>query len=348
VIATIAVERGEIELRRQVREIVSEWAAMARGTRVERMSVMRSHYASSATLLNVHVKLSGGEGLRVVFKLGGPNAQIPAARGVKPEFLCDTEREAWMYESVLPHDGLADAPRLLASGYDGGGARWLLMEWVGNKNLSQVGSRAVWCDAAARLARIHVWGEAHIDLLLRGSLVRWDDQRLHRLWGRRARHAQEAFARATGTTDPLAPLWRRYHVVADRLAAMPKTLVHGDFNASNILVKQSREMDRIRIVDWETAGVGPALLDLASLTSGRLPDRHRSGMIEAYRASLSGSRVGFLSSSDFNEALSWCRLALAVQWLGWSPGWAPPRAHAYDWRGEALKLARQLGMLSRT
>jgi thiamine kinase-like enzyme len=124
-------------------------------------------------------------------------------------------------------------------------------------------------------------------------------------------------------------------------------LVHGDFNASNILVTRSPAGTRIRIIDWETAGVGPGLLDLASLMSGRLPDTHRAQMIDAYRANLDGSRLGALSFAEFDEALSWCRLAMAVQWLGWSPGWSPPEAHMHDWRAEALMLAHRLGLLDR-
>jgi hypothetical protein len=331
-----------------VRQIVRDWVATERGTTVERMRVTRSAYASSATLLNVHLTLAGGERLRVVCKLGDPDAQIPAARGVRPEAIFDAGREAWMYESVLAFDGVADAPRLLSSGRVRDGGRWLLMEWAGSVDLGQVGARAVWCEAASRLARMHVWGESRVDELSRGSLVRWDDPQLHLWWARRARRSQ-AVDRTRGfvTKDPLGPLWRRYHVVADRVAAMPKTLVHGDLNASNVLVMRASAGNRIRIIDWETAGVGPGLIDLASLISGRLPDGHRAAMEAAYRANLAGSSLSALPADAFDEALCWCRLALAVKWLGWSPGWSPPKTHGHDWRREAVMLARRLGLMDR-
>jgi Ser/Thr protein kinase RdoA (MazF antagonist) len=253
-----------------------------------------------------------------------------------------------MYQSVLASDGVADAPRLLGSGRNPDGGRWLLMEWAGSMDLSQVGARAVWCHAAARLAGLHVWGESRVEALSRGALVRWDDPLLHLQWARRARASLAEYFRAQGAVDPLASLWRRYRVVAARLARMPKTLVHGDFNASNILVTRFRGGSRIRIIDWETAGIGPGLLDLASLVSGRVPERRRAAIVAAYRANIACSRIGGLSEREFDEALTWCRLALAVQWIGWSPGWSPPRAHAYDWRAEALTLAQQLGLLDRT
>jgi hypothetical protein len=320
-----------------VRQVVRDWVATERGTTVNRMKVMRSAYASTATLLNVHLKLADGERLRVVYK---------ASRGVKPEIIRDPGREPWMYESVLALNAVAGAPRLLSSGPVRDGGRWLLMEWVGSVDLTQVGECAVWCAAAAQLARIHVWGESRVGDLLRGTPVRWDDPMLHIWWADRARRSPaKRGPRLSATDDLLAPLWARYRVVGDRLAAMPKTLVHGDLNASNVLVTRTAAGKRIRIIDWETAGIGPGLIDLASLLSGRLPQGHQAGMVAAYRAELGGSFLGSLSTQEFDEALRWCGLALAVKWLGWSPGWAPPRAHAYDWRAEALMLAHGLGLL---
>jgi Ser/Thr protein kinase RdoA (MazF antagonist) len=282
--------------------------------------------------------LEDGERIRVVMKLAGPVAELPAARGVKPASMLHAGREAWMYESVLASDGIADAPRLLRSGHAGDGGQWLLLEWAGSVDLGQVGARAVWCEAAARLARMHAWGESRIEILSRGSAVRWDDPSLHLAWARRA-------CAGSASRDLLSALWRRYEVVAERLATMPKTLVHGDLNASNVLVTRVGAATRIRIIDWETAGVGPGLLDLATITSGRLPELHRAAMIDAYRANLDGSRLGSLSAGEFDDALDWCRLATAVRWLGWSPGWSAPAAHAHDWRGETLALAHRLGLL---
>jgi Ser/Thr protein kinase RdoA (MazF antagonist) len=240
-----------------------------------------------------------------------------------------------MYESVLASDGIAGSPRLLSSGRVAGGGRWLLLEWAGSLDLGQVGSPVVWSAAASQLARLHAWGEAHVGEILRGCPVRWDDPKLHLLFARRARKPG----------DRLDALWRRYDVVAERLAAMPKTIVHGDLNVSNVLITRGSAGTRVRIIDWETAGVGPGLLDLASLISGTLPDRHRAAMVAAFRSNLGASGLGALSADEFDEALRWCRLALAVRWLGWSPGWSPPQAHAHDWRSEAFALARQLGLL---
>lgn len=320
-----------VDTRAHVRQVVKDWLAVERGTSLHEIRVTRSAYASSATLLNAHLVLGNGERMRVVYK----ETAAPPAAG--PAFIVDPLREAWMYEWVLPYDGVVDAPRLLASGSAEGGGHWLLMEWSGSVDLGQVGAQQPWCEAAAQAARLHTWGESRVDEIAAGSVVRWDDPELHLLWASRAERAR----------DGLGPLWRHYDVVAERLAAMPKTLVHGDLNAANVLVSTGARTRRIRFIDWETAGIGPGLLDLASLTSGRLPERHRNAMVGAYRANLSASAIGALSDREFDEALSWCRLAQAVRWLGWSPGWSAPAAHAFDWNAEALILARRLGLMGR-
>jgi hypothetical protein len=307
-----------------VRAVVREWLVAERRPAVDAMRITRSRYASSSTLLNVHCTLTGGERLRLVYK------EVAPTPAIAPAFIADPGREAWVYASVLAKDGIADAPQLLAAGVAREGGCWLLMEWAGSVDLGQVGSPTVWAEVAARLARLHEWGAPRLDALSRG--VRWDDPALHMRWAERARSASP-------TPDPLAALWDRYDVVAERIAAMPKTLVHGDFNASNVLVTRSASGPRVRFIDWETAGVGPGLLDLASLTSGRLPERHHSAVVAAYRATL--------AVDDFDEALAWCRLALAVKWLGWSPGWSAPAAHDHDWRAEALGLSIQLGLVGR-
>jgi hypothetical protein len=42
------------------------------------------------------------------------------------------------------------------------------------------------------------------------------------------------------------------------------------------------------------------------------------------------------------RSLDYCRLHIAVQWLGWSEDWQPPSAHTHNWLGETLQLAQKL------
>jgi aminoglycoside phosphotransferase (APT) family kinase protein len=301
--------------------------------------VIRSAYATSASVFNVHLECAGGERLRAVYKRIGAGARIAEARGIRPAFLQRDDREPRVYRSVLAAGGPADVPALLAAGRDAAGP-WLLLEWAGSVDLSQVGDRRVWCEAARRLARFHTWGESRIDRVSGCSPVRWDDPGLHFRFARRAR--------ANVADASLTPLWRRYAEVAGRLSELPSTIVHGDFNASNLLVsRRPGAPPRLRFIDWESAGVGSGLLDLAALVSGGWSDAERSSLVAAYRSALETGAAAHLPDPAFDEALAWCRLALAVQWLAWAPAWSPPPRQAHDWRGEASRLARELGLLSR-
>ncbi|TMQ28706.1 MAG: aminoglycoside phosphotransferase family protein, partial [Planctomycetota bacterium] len=138
-------------------------------------------------------------------------------------------------------------------------------------------------------------------------------------------------------------LSERYGRVVERLLSLPLTVFHGEFYASNVLVRERHDTVRICPVDWEMAAVGPGLMDVAALTAGAWSDAERTSLAMAYHAALppDGSRP---SQEALLTALDWCRLHLAVRWLGWSPGWSPPPEHAQDWLGEALRLAEKLDL----
>jgi hypothetical protein len=91
------------------------------------------------------------------------------------------------------------------------------------------------------------------------------------------------------------------------------------------------------------AGVGPGLLDLAALTSGRwtTAERRRLGLAYHEAWSEAGCRP---SVDELLDGLEHARLAIAVQWLGWSERWVPPPEHAHDWLADALDAARRLGL----
>jgi thiamine kinase-like enzyme len=91
----------------------------------------------------------------------------------------------------------------------------------------------------------------------------------------------------------------------------------------------------VTAVDWEDAGSGPGVLDLAQLTTGWDPATV-SRLTDAYEAGL-GSGVD-------RRLVGLARLHTCVRWLGWSPDWAPPSTQRRDWWGEALACAREVGL----
>jgi len=150
-----------------------------------------------------------------------------------------------------------------------------------------------------------------------------------------------AQARGRGPADALAWLAERHEAVAHRLLNLPCTFIHGEFYASNVLVHTLPDVSvRICPIDWEMAAVGPGLMDLAALTAGLWSADARRALAEAY-LDTNGFRG---TEDDFWIALDCCRLQLAVQWLGWSPGWQAPEPHRHDWLAEALSAAERLGL----
>jgi len=126
-----------------------------------------------------------------------------------------------------------------------------------------------------------------------------------------------------------------YEAVVEHLAGLPSTLVHGELYASNVLVTEGR----ICAVDWELAGIGPGVLDVAALTTG-WSEPERSALAEAYRRALENPP----DEDRFAKDLDCASLHLAVQWLGWSSGWQPPPEHAHDWRAELPRLVERVGL----
>jgi thiamine kinase-like enzyme len=128
-----------------------------------------------------------------------------------------------------------------------------------------------------------------------------------------------------------------------RLTNGPQLLVHGELYPSNVLVAGAGAAVEVWPVDWEMAGVGSPLLDLAALTSGWEGDV-QADLVDAYLDEMGPGGWWASDRDEVGELLDCCRLHYALQWLGWSPQWSPPREHARDWVSEALALGERLGL----
>jgi hypothetical protein len=294
-------------------------------------------YASSFALEQLDVVLGNGRRLSLIFKDIGDAALLSEARGAKPDFVRDSVREIEVYRTVLPGLELGTADCYAAVSDESAGRFWLFLERVPGVELYQIGELETWRQAARWLAVAHA-SLAERRPPGRGTrrLLRYDAD-FFRCLGARARAFAPAQSRA-------AVDWviDRYEAVIELLAILPVTIVHGDFYASNILVGGHEGGMRICPIDWEMAGVGPALLDVAALTAGSWTDAEREEIVQAYRETASAGVAWAPSREAFDRALNCCRLHVAVQWLGWSADWSPPAAHRRDWLGEALRVAERL------
>ena len=196
--------------------------------------------------------------------------------------------------------------------YDAG-EHWLLLEKVKGVELWQVGELETWVEAARWLARLHKHFAQRPPISR--LLLRYDEDYLG-VWAARARRADPSLERVLSAYDTVVRI----------LSDQAPTLIHGEFYASNVMVSDSR----IVPVDWEMAGVGPGVLDLAALLTG-WGEEQRAAIVAGY-----GDVV--------RETLDAAQLHNAIQWLGWAPNWNPPPEHAHDWLGEALAAAARLGL----
>jgi hypothetical protein len=176
-------------------------------------------------------------------------------------------------------------------------------------------------------------------------LVRHDEEFYGTWLGRAEEFLRQRRARASPEIRRrFRRLAGRYDRLVARLMELPRTVVHGEFYPSNIIVGGTAEARRICPVDWELAASAPGLIDLAALTAGGWSPEARAKMIAAYRDALEPRKHRTPSLGDLVEAVACCQLHGCVQWLGWAADWSPPDEHAQNWLQEAFRLADKLGL----
>jgi len=283
-----------------------------------------SDYSSTFPIEHLHIAFAGGREVSVVFKNLARHTVLEDASRVKPEFLYDPRREIGFYRHLQPALNLG-SPKPYGAWND-----WLFLERVEAPELYQIGEFEVWLEAARWLARFH--SATASDPAVARSLVPellHHDAAFYDAWLQRAR-------RFCGSK--LDPIVESYAETRKVLIEMPRSLIHGEFYASNVLIQGCQDTPRICPVDWEMAAIGPGLLDLAALASGKWNRRERLMMLDAYATALSAR----LRPPDLEAAFECAQLQIALQWLGWADGWSPYKEHAHDWEAEALRAHSSL------
>lgn len=290
-----------------------------------------SPYRTSFPIEELRLELAGRGEVTLGFKQLDRDLLDPTAQLAKPHFLHDPGREPEVYRLLLPQ-APAGAPEFFGALLESD-RHWLFVEWVEGRELFQVGERELWEEAARWLARFHVALAPERERHRREVRLLDHDARFYRRWMERA----QQFGREVEW------LAARHEQVVEALLALPRTVIHGEFYASNVLVASDsghtpvgRKSDaRVAPVDWELAAVGPGLTDLAALVSG-WPEADRRALVAAYAVE-PGVPAFSLRDLDF------ARLQVAIQWLGWAPPeWEPPEGQRHDWLGEAVALAEEL------
>ena len=322
---TLLAGKGLEEL---VRESIGE---------VTRLVRRPAAYRSSAHLEEVDAWRPDGSVVAVVLKSHG---RVFAPRGtpsVRPDFMIDPTREAFLYERVLQPDRVA-APRLFGvqSDCEAGWSR-ILLERVDARVLWQCES-ATWREVASWLGSHHARYGADRTTEFESGLIHMD-RTFHRRWFERA--SEFASPCDPRTLDVFTRLGIVYDQVLDALDEAPQGFVHGEFFPSNILIRRAElNGSRVCAIDWESGGRGPCLLDLAALTAGGWSAGARRDVESAYRDAVGSDGNRVPKDVDFRRSLAAARIQLALVQLGWSRGWLPPAEHRHDWMADIAALVR--------
>ena len=309
-------------------------AHAGRFRRIRSVTSQPSAYGSSFPVDEIDVRFEDGTTMELIAKLVDRQAMLPHAHFVKPLFVWDAEREQAIYEFILaPLD--IDSARYFGSYVNGEGVRYLLLERVTGVPLWQCGDFEAWREAARCLARMHarIGLDTATHTAAAAHLLKYD-RSFYNYWVERARTFNE------GLHDELVSLTERHEPVIDRLLSEERAFIHGEFYASNVLVDRRERPPTFLVcpIDWEMAGLGPLVVDLACLVAGQWTDDERADIADAYFLELARLGRPTPRRSHYLKTLDCCLIHLSIRNLGWSRDWVPPPDRAYDWLGEALRL----------
>jgi aminoglycoside phosphotransferase (APT) family kinase protein len=298
-----------------------------------------SPYTSSVRIEELHVRFEDGARLQLIVKDTSEDALLDEARRARPAFLWDPSRESAVYRSILPlaPPGTAVTYGTVAEADEG--RHWLLLERIDGLELRHVGAFSAWTDTARWIAAFHrSFPPAHLQGLRDTSTLPVYDEAFYRCWLGRARRFLAGHPAASRT---LARIARVYEPVVERLAHMPRTVIHGEFYACNALIQTTGGERRVRPVDWEMTALGPGLIDLASLVTGWQSGAQQALAQAYFEVAADGPLEEPLPENRLVD-LDCCRLYLALRMLGWSDDWQPPPQHSLDWLTEAADIADRL------
>lgn len=157
------------------------------------------------------------------------------------------------------------------------------------------------------MAEFHDWGETHAADPAWTFLARYDAE-YYKLWLDRTCELARPLAKEHPWLDAAAAAYR--DLIPVLVAARP-ALVHGELTTRNSLWADGRIMP----VDWETAAIGPAEIDLAMFTfDWDLEELHEIERLYTIR------RWEGKPPAEFAERMLAARLYVCFHWIFGSPG----------------------------
>lgn len=306
-----------------------------------------SDYSSSYLLEELDVHVSGHGPLKMMFKDLSRRALLIDASRNKPAFCDDSLREIEIYRRVLQRQQLGTATFYGALVDQEAGRFWLFLERLAPVHLWQMGDFNIWLRISAWLARAHfALAEAAHGSRVFTHLLKHDEE-FYTRWMQRAQEfvRQRDKSLEHGATRTIDRIAQNYGAIVERLLRLPRTIIHGEFYPSNVLLENpGADTMRVCAVDWEMAAHGPGLIDLAAMISGSWTVEQREAMARSYYSALADDVRDKWPFERFQSDLLCCRLHQAVQFLGWSRDWNAPPEHAQDWLDEAATIVERLSI----
>lgn len=115
--------------------------------------------------------------------------------------------------------------------------------------------------------------------------------------------------------DDLGRLEEEFNLLARRVDAFPKVVIHRDFQCQNIMIKKEVP----RVIDYQGARMAPPAYDIASILWDpyyRLKEKTRDALVEYYVSEMKRCSNGTFDEVAFRESLILCRLQRHMQALG--------------------------------
>jgi thiamine kinase-like enzyme len=269
--------------------------------------------SSSFRTERVRVSLEGGQSVRIFFKDLNPNHQMEKALALRELDRAPSDREIKMYQFVLSPQRFGTL-QLYASRWEPErGLYWLFLEDGGSMLLHNFSELNRWLPASRWAARFHA-ATRHLPDSQTSFLPAYDRNHYQRC----ADSIEKILPNVDAKERQIIERGRECYVRRiEWLTQLPRCVIHGQFFGKNIMLRRGKTPQKLIIIDWETAAMGPGIFDLFSLTSGRWSREARQAMWRAYFDEYQAETGERWDWEAFCRDLAGVALYQSLEWIAW-------------------------------
>jgi hypothetical protein len=219
------------------------------------------------------------------------------------------ERELCVYRDLLAGANLGTARYYGSSWAETEGRFWLVLEFV-KGTLLRHSTFEYWIRAAAWLGRLQGYFSQNSPRFLAcDALIRHDTGYF---WSKAEPAVGEVSQISVSMAARLEKVLDRYSEPVKVMANQPVTFVHGSFTPTQILF--DAENVRTCPIDWELAGLGSPLNDLAILSDGFEPPELYQ-LWDAYSGEAARYGISLPGREEMKRVADCFRLHRVINWL---------------------------------